>query len=134
LTRAAVEYAGQQRGTLQRVSYAMVDDVLKRSYQESRQLQPQSARLQDLFTRVKAVQLPLPQTATNLADPVAAAGTAVDTQLTRPVAVELIIEFEGLGADSPAHRGGGLSARRRQRGSAHHRLILVALPRFSRRS
>jgi general secretion pathway protein J len=59
LTRAGwSNTAGQQRSTLQRVSYALVDDELKRSYTTSLDTvlatQPQ---IQDLFGGVKTVQL-----------------------------------------------------------------------------
>jgi general secretion pathway protein J len=100
LTRAGwSNTAGQQRSTLQRVSYALVDDVLKRSYQINLDtVQGNQPVVQDLFTGVKAIQLryldanqawqsqwppptlPLP-----------------DSLWTRPVAVELIIEFKDWG-------------------------------------
>jgi general secretion pathway protein J len=98
LTRAGwSNTAGQQRSTLQRVSYALVDDVLKRSYQINLDtVQGNKPVVQDLFTGVKAIQLryldanqawqsqwptlPLP-----------------DSLWTRPVAVELIIEFKDWG-------------------------------------
>jgi general secretion pathway protein J len=91
--------AGQQRSTLQRVSYSLVDDVLKRSYQVNVDtVQGNKPVVQDLFTGVKAIQLryldgnqtwqtqwPPP----TLAQP--------DSLWTRPVAVELIIEFKDWG-------------------------------------
>jgi general secretion pathway protein J len=91
--------AGQQRSTLQRVSYSLVNDVLKRSYQVNLDtVQGNQPVVQDLFTGVKAVQLryldgnqtwqsqwPPP----SLAQP--------DSLWTRPVAVELIIEFKDWG-------------------------------------
>jgi general secretion pathway protein J len=100
LTRAGwSNTAGQQRSTLQRVSYALVDDVVKRSYTTSLDTvlatQPQ---VQDLFSGVKTVQLryldgnqtwqtqwPPP----NLPQ---AEGLWV-----RPVAVEITIEFKDWG-------------------------------------
>jgi general secretion pathway protein J len=100
LTRAGwSNTAGQQRGTLQRVSYGLVDDVLKRSYQTSLDtVQGNKPVVQDLFTGVKAIQLryldsnqtwqpewPPP----TLAQP--------EGLVTRPVAVELIIEFKDWG-------------------------------------
>jgi general secretion pathway protein J len=100
LTRAGwSNTAGQQRSTLQRVSYGLVDDVLKRSYQVNLDsVQGNKPVVQDLFTRVKAIQLryldsnqtwqsqwPPP----GLAEP--------DSFWTRPVAVELIIEFKDWG-------------------------------------
>jgi len=91
--------AGQQRSTLQRVSYALVDDVLKRSYQVNLDtVQGNKPVVQDLFTGVKAIQLryldgnqtwqsqwPPP----TLMQP--------ENLWTRPVAVELIIEFKDWG-------------------------------------
>ncbi|MGB6309821.1 MAG: type II secretion system minor pseudopilin GspJ [Steroidobacteraceae bacterium] len=100
LTRAGwSNTAGQQRSTLQRVSYGLVDDVLKRSYQENLDtVQGNKPVVQDLFTGVKAIQLryldgnqtwqtqwPPP----NLMLP--------DSLTARPVAVELIIEFKDWG-------------------------------------
>jgi len=100
LTRAGwSNTAGQQRGTLQRVSYAMVDDVIKRSYTINLDtVQGNTPTVQDLFTGVKAIQLryldgnqtwqsqwPPP----NLGQP--------DNLSTRPVAVEVIIEFKDWG-------------------------------------
>jgi general secretion pathway protein J len=100
LTRAGwSNTAGQQRSTLQRVSYALVDDVLKRSYTTSLDVvlatQPQ---IQDVFGSVKTVQLryldsnqtwqtqwPPP----NLPQP--------ESLWTRPVAVEVTIEFKDWG-------------------------------------
>jgi general secretion pathway protein J len=91
--------AGQQRSTLQRVSYSLVDDVLKRSYQVNVDtVQGNKPVVQDLFTKVKAIQLryldgnqtwqtqwPPP----SLAPP--------ESLWSRPVAVELIIEFKDWG-------------------------------------
>ena len=100
LTRAGwSNTAGQQRSTLQRVTYSLVDDVLKRSYTTSLDTvlstQPQ---VQDLFSKVKTVQLryldgnqtwqsqwPPP----NLPSP--------ENLWVRPVAVEITIEFKDWG-------------------------------------
>jgi type II secretion system protein J len=50
--------AGEQRGGLQRVSYGLVDDVLKRSYQVNLDtVQGNQPVVQDIFTGVKAIQL-----------------------------------------------------------------------------
>jgi general secretion pathway protein J len=91
--------AGQQRGTLQRVSYAMVDDVLKRSYQVNLDsVQGNQPVVQDLFTRVKAVQLRYLDGNQTWQTQWPPPGTAVDSgNWTRPVAVELIIEFKDWG-------------------------------------
>jgi general secretion pathway protein J len=100
LTRAGwSNTAGQQRSTLQRVSYALLDGVLKRSYTTALDTvlatKPQT---QDLFDGVKTVQLryldnnqtwqtqwPPP----NLPSP--------ESLWTRPVAVEITIEFKDWG-------------------------------------
>jgi general secretion pathway protein J len=100
LTRAGwSNTAGQQRSTLQRVTYSLVDDELKRSYTTSLDTvlatQPQ---IQDLFGGVKTVQLRyldgnqtwqtqwpppnLPQS---------------EGLWVRPVAVEITIEFKDWG-------------------------------------
>ena len=59
LTRAGwSNTAGQQRSTLQRVSYSLVNDVLKRSYQVNLDtVQGNQPVVQDLFTGIKAIQL-----------------------------------------------------------------------------
>jgi type II secretion system protein J len=50
--------AGEQRGGLQRVSYGLVNDVLKRSYQMNLDtVQGNQPVVQDIFTGVKAVQV-----------------------------------------------------------------------------
>lgn len=104
LTRAGwSNTAGQQRSTLQRVSYALVGDVLKRSYQTNLDtVQGNKPVVQDLLTGVKGVQLryldsnqawqnqwPEATTIQNTA--------TVDLQ-SRPVAVEIIIQFKDWGA------------------------------------
>jgi general secretion pathway protein J len=91
--------AGQQRSTLQRVSYALVDDVLKRSYQTNLDtVQGNKPVVQDLFTGVKAIQLRYldsNQTWQSQWPPPTLAQPA--SLSTRPVAVELIIEFKDWG-------------------------------------
>jgi len=104
LTRAGwSNTAGQQRSTLQRVSYALVGDVLKRSYQVNLDtVQGNKPVVQDLLTGVKGVQLryldgnqawqnqwPEATTIQN--------GSSADLQ-SRPVAVEIIIQFKDWGA------------------------------------
>jgi type II secretion system protein J len=104
LTRAGwSNTAGQQRSTLQRVSYALVGDVLKRSYQVNLDtVQGNKPVVQDLLTGVKGVQLryldsnqawqnvwPESTTIQN--------SSSVDLQ-SRPVAVEIIIQFKDWGA------------------------------------
>jgi len=100
LTRAGwSNTAGQQRSTLQRVSYGLVDDVLKRSYQINLDtVQGNKPVVQDLFTGVKAIQLrylDANQTWQSQWPPPTAAPT--ESLWTRPVAVELIIEFKDWG-------------------------------------
>jgi len=100
LTRAGwSNTAGQQRSTLQRVSYSLVNDVLKRSYQVNLDaVQGNKPVVQDLFTGVKAIQMRYldgNQAWQNQWPP----PTLVlpDALWTRPVAVELIIEFKDWG-------------------------------------
>ena len=100
LTRAGwSNTAGQQRGTLQRVSYALVDDVLKRSYTTSLDIvlatKPQ---VQDLFGGVKTVQLRYldgNETWQNQWPP--ANLPSPESLWTRPIAVEITIEFKDWG-------------------------------------
>jgi type II secretion system protein J len=91
--------AGQQRSTLQRVSYSLVDDVLKRSYQVNLDtVQGNKPVVQDLFTKVKAIQLRYldgNQTWQTQWPPASLAQP--DSLWSRPVAVELIIEFKDWG-------------------------------------
>jgi general secretion pathway protein J len=104
LTRAGwSNTAGQQRGTLQRVSYALVGEVLKRSYQTNLDtMQGNKPVVQDLLTGVKGVQLRYldgnqawqnqwPETT---AIQGGANGAADET---RPVAVEIIVQFKDWG-------------------------------------
>lgn len=97
--------AGQQRGTLQRVSYALVGDVLKRSYTTA--LDPVQATtpvVQDLLTGVKTVQLRYldanqawqNQWPSN-AQALALASSDTLAWQSRPVAVEITIEFTDWG-------------------------------------
>jgi len=105
LTRAGwSNTAGQQRSTLQRVSYALVGEVLKRSYQTNLDtVQGNKPVVQDLLTGVKGVQLRYldsnqawqnqwPEATTIQGGPNAAA----DLQ-SRPVAVEIIVQFKDWG-------------------------------------
>ncbi len=91
--------AGQQRGTLQRVSYALVNDVLKRSYTTSLDtVQGTKPQIQDLFGGVKTVQLRYldgNQAWQNQWPPANLSST--DSLWTRPVAVEVTIEFKDWG-------------------------------------
>jgi general secretion pathway protein J len=91
--------AGQQRSTLQRVSYQLVDDVLKRSYQTV--LDPTSTStpvVQNLLTGVKGVQLRFldgNQVWTDLWP--APSLLLPDSLYVRPVAVEIVIDFKDWG-------------------------------------
>jgi type II secretory pathway component PulJ len=100
LTRAGwSNTAGQQRSTLQRVSYGLVNDVLKRSYQTSLDtVQGNKPVVQDLFTGVKAIQLRyLDGSQTWLSEWPPPTLPQPDGSVSRPVAVELIIEFKDWG-------------------------------------
>ncbi len=100
LTRAGwSNTAGQQRGTLQRVAYALVGDVLKRSYTSALDtVQGTKPVIQDLFSQVKTVQfryLDGNQTWQNQWPP--AVLPQPEALWTRPVAVEITIEFKDWG-------------------------------------
>jgi general secretion pathway protein J len=91
--------AGQQRSTLQRVSYALVGDVLKRSYTTSLDtVQGTNPVVQDLLSGVKTIQfryLDTNQTWQNAWPP--PTSQPPDSLKTRPVAVEVTIEFKDWG-------------------------------------
>jgi len=91
--------AGQQRSTMQRVSYALVDDVLKRSYMVNLDnVQGTQPVVQDLFTKVKAIQLRYLDTSqTWQSQWPAPTMPPVEGQSSRPIAVEIIIEFKDWG-------------------------------------
>jgi len=90
--------AGQQRSTLQRVSYALVGDVLKRSYQTNLDtVQGNKPVVQDLLTGVSGVQLRYLDGNQTWQNQWPATNSAADLQ-SRPVAVELIIQFKDWGA------------------------------------
>ncbi len=64
--------AGQQRSTLQRVSYALVGDVLKRSYQTNLDtVQGNKPVVQDLLTGCERRAVALSRWQSNLAKPMA---------------------------------------------------------------
>jgi general secretion pathway protein J len=105
LTRAGwSNTAGQQRSTLQRVSYALVGDVLKRSYQTNLDtVQGNKPVVQDLLTGVKGVQLRYldgnqawqnqwPETTT-----IQGGSNATTDLQSRPAAVEIIVQFKDWG-------------------------------------
>jgi general secretion pathway protein J len=91
--------AGQQRSTLQRVSYALVGDVLKRSYTtELDTVQGTTPVVQDLFSGVKTIQfryLDGNQAWQNQWPP--ASLVQPESWWTRPVAVEVTVEFKDWG-------------------------------------
>ena len=91
--------AGMQRGTLQRVSYALVGDVLKRSYTTSLDtVQATKPVVQDLFDGVKTIQfryLDGNQAWQNQWPPTTM--PSAESLWTRPVAVEVTVEFKDWG-------------------------------------
>jgi general secretion pathway protein J len=91
--------AGQQRSTLQRVSYALIDDVLKRSYTTALDtVQGTKPVVQDLLSGVKTIQfryLDTNQAWQNAWPPPTV--QPPDSLKTRPVAVEVTIEFKDWG-------------------------------------
>ncbi|HME40105.1 MAG TPA: type II secretion system minor pseudopilin GspJ [Steroidobacteraceae bacterium] len=91
--------AGQQRSTLQRVSYGLVKDVLKRSYQVNLDtVQGNTPVVQDLFTGVKAIQMRYLDSNQTWQTQWPPPGLVPPESLwTRPLAVELIIEFKDWG-------------------------------------
>jgi prepilin-type N-terminal cleavage/methylation domain-containing protein len=99
LTRAGwSNTAGQQRGTLQRVSYALVGDVLKRSYQTSLDtVLGNKPQLQDLLTGVKGVQLRYMDSNQAWQSIWPAGSMGIDPNQARPVAVEIIVQFKDWG-------------------------------------
>jgi prepilin-type N-terminal cleavage/methylation domain-containing protein len=99
LTRAGwSNTAGQQRGTLQRVSYALVGDVLKRSYQTSLDtVLGNKPQLQDLLTGVKGVQLRYMDSNQAWQTIWPAGSLGIDQNQARPVAVEIIVQFKDWG-------------------------------------
>lgn len=99
LTRAGwSNTAGQQRGTLQRVSYALVGDVLKRSYQTSLDtVLGNKPQIQDLLTGVKGVQLRYMDSNQTWQNIWPAGSMGIDPNQARPVAVEVIVQFNDWG-------------------------------------
>jgi general secretion pathway protein J len=91
--------AGQQRSTLQRVSYALIDDVLKRSYTTALDtVQGTNPVVQDLLSGVKTIQfryLDANQTWQNAWPPPTV--QPPDSWRARPIAVEVTIEFKDWG-------------------------------------
>jgi general secretion pathway protein J len=89
--------AGQQRGTLQRVSYALVDGVLKRSYTVNLDIvQATQPVVQDLLKDVKGIQFRYLDVNQNWQNQWPMSLSAGDLQ-SRPVAVEVVIEFKDWG-------------------------------------
>jgi general secretion pathway protein J len=91
--------AGQQRSTMQRVSYALIDDVLKRSYTTNLDtVQGTKPVVQDLLSGVKTIQfryLDSNQAWQNTWPPPTV--QLPESLSTRPVAVEVTIEFKDWG-------------------------------------
>ena len=99
LTRAGwSNTAGQQRGTLQRVSYALVGDILKRSYQTSLDtVLGNKPQVQDLLTGVKGVQLRYMDGNQAWQNIWPSGSMGTDPNQARPVAVEIIVQFNDWG-------------------------------------
>ncbi len=95
--------AGQQRGTLQRVSYALVNDTLKRAYQiNTDSVQGTKPVVQDLMSGVKGLKLRYLDSNQAWQGNWPANGAVIsgpnDNSLAqRPVAVEVVIEFKDWG-------------------------------------
>jgi general secretion pathway protein J len=91
--------AGQQRSTLQRVSYTLLNDVLKRSYTTSLDImQGTKPVTQDLLTGVKTIQLRYLDTNQNWQNQWPPANLVPPGSLwVRPVAVEVTVEFKDWG-------------------------------------
>jgi general secretion pathway protein J len=90
--------AGQQRGTLQRVSYALVGDILKRSYQINLDtVLGNKPVVQDLITGVSGVQLRYLDSNQTWQNQWPGPTSTPDPLQSRPVAVELIIQFKDWG-------------------------------------
>jgi general secretion pathway protein J len=91
--------AGQQRSTLQRVSYVLIDDVLKRSYTTALDtVQGTKPVVQDLLSGVKTIQfryLDANQAWQNAWPPPTV--QPPDSWRARPIAVEVTIEFKDWG-------------------------------------
>jgi general secretion pathway protein J len=89
--------AGQQRSTLQRVSYALVGDVLKRSYQVNLDtVLGNKPVVQDLMSGVKGIQLRyLDNNQAWQSQWPMSSGT--DGWTARPAAVEVVVEFKDWG-------------------------------------
>jgi general secretion pathway protein J len=91
--------AGTQRGTLQRVSYALVDGVLKRSYTTSLDsIQGTTPVVADLFTGVKTIQFRYLDSNKTWQNSWPPPGVPLPDNLwVRPIAVEITIEFKDWG-------------------------------------
>ena len=89
--------AGQQRSTLQRVSYGLVGDVLKRSYQVNLDtVLGNKPVVQDLMKGVKGIQFRYLDINQAWQSQWPASNAATDLS-SRPVAVEVVLEFKDWG-------------------------------------
>jgi general secretion pathway protein J len=89
--------AGQQRSTLQRVSYGLVGDVLKRSYQVNLDtVLGNKPVVQDLMKGVKGIQFRYLDINQAWQSQWPASNAATDLT-SRPVAVEVVVEFKDWG-------------------------------------
>jgi general secretion pathway protein J len=91
--------AGQQRGTLQRVSYALVGDVLKRSYTTALDaMQGTQPVIQDLVSGVKTIQFRYLDANQNWQSQWPPPSIPAPENLAvRPVAVEVTVELKDWG-------------------------------------
>ena len=90
--------AGQQRGSLQRVSYSLIGDVLKRSYQVNLDtVLANKPVVQDLFTGVGGIQFRYLDGNQAWQNAWPSTAASADPDQSRPIAVEIIIEFKDWG-------------------------------------
>jgi general secretion pathway protein J len=101
LTRAGwSNTAGMQRSTLQRVSYQLDAQVFKRSYQIALDtVSSNQPVVQDLLTGVKNIQFRFLDGNLNWSDqwPAAATGQSQGSLWIRPLAVEIVVDFNDWG-------------------------------------
>lgn len=91
--------AGQQRSTLQRVAYALVNGVIERSYTTALDIvQGTKPVVQDLLSGVKTVQFRYMDDSKTWQNQWPPAGIGPpDSLVSRPIAVEITIEFNDWG-------------------------------------
>jgi general secretion pathway protein J len=90
--------AGQQRSTLQRVAYALQGDILKRSYQTALDtVQSNKPVVQDLLSGVKTIQFRYLDENQAYQSQWPVTSALPDSLVTRPIAVEITVEFKDWG-------------------------------------